>query len=105
MIQEIFIANMRKYRKRAGLTQEKLAELCGTEPVYIGQIETGRRCPSFDYAERIAAALNVAPWRLFFDESDAAGQNADEARTGKERLKAFLAENLARVNKFIDDEW
>jgi transcriptional regulator with XRE-family HTH domain len=42
---------MKKYRKKAKLTQEKLAELCGTDHRYIGQIETGVRCPSLDYNE------------------------------------------------------
>jgi transcriptional regulator with XRE-family HTH domain len=100
VIQDIFIANMRKYRKLSRLTQEKLAELCDTEPAYIGQIETGRRCPSLDYAERIAEALGIAVWRLFYDEAAA----DDETRARKERLKSFLAENVACINKFIDEQ-
>ncbi|MDR2510139.1 MAG: helix-turn-helix transcriptional regulator [Spirochaetaceae bacterium] len=100
MIQDVFITNMRKYRKLSGFTQEKLAELCDTEPAYIGQIETGRRCPSLEYAERIAGALGVSVWRLFYDESAA----DDEAHKRKERLKAFLAENFACISKFIDEQ-
>jgi len=63
------MGNMRKYRKMAGFTQEKLAELCETDPCYIAQIETGRRCPSIAYIEKIAAALKVAPFLLFYDAS------------------------------------
>jgi transcriptional regulator with XRE-family HTH domain len=68
-LQEIFTANMRKYRKQAKLTQEKLAEICDTDPCYIGQIETGRRFPSLPYIERIAGALNIAPYLLFYNDN------------------------------------
>ena len=69
-LQQIFMMNMKRHRKQAGFTQEKLAELCDTDPGYIRQIEIGRRFPSIAYIERIAAALNIAPYRLFYDESD-----------------------------------
>jgi transcriptional regulator with XRE-family HTH domain len=67
-IKEILMENMRKYRKEAKLTQEKLAELCDTDSVYIGQIENGRRFPSLLYVERIATALKIPPFLLFFEE-------------------------------------
>jgi transcriptional regulator with XRE-family HTH domain len=70
VLQQIFMSNLKKYRKQAGFTQEKLAELCETDPCYIGQMETGRRCPSIAYVEKIAAALNIAPFWLFYDPSD-----------------------------------
>jgi transcriptional regulator with XRE-family HTH domain len=70
VLQEIFRNNMKKYRKLAKFTQEKLAELCETDPGYIRQIEIGRRCPSMLYIEKIAVALNIAPYLLFYDESD-----------------------------------
>jgi transcriptional regulator with XRE-family HTH domain len=69
-LQDTFTANMRKYRKKAKLTQEKLAEICDTDPCYIGQIETGRRFPSLPYIERIAGALNIAPYLLFYNEEE-----------------------------------
>jgi transcriptional regulator with XRE-family HTH domain len=69
-LQQIFMINMKRHRKLAGFTQEKLAELCNTDPGYIRQIEIGRRFPSLAYIERIASALNIAPYLLFYDESD-----------------------------------
>jgi len=68
-IQAVFAENMKKYRKQAKITQEKLAELCNTDYRYIGQIETGRRYPSLEFIGKIAAALNIAPYRLFYDET------------------------------------
>jgi transcriptional regulator with XRE-family HTH domain len=69
-LQQVFMANMKKYRKERGFTQEKLAEMCATDPAYIGQLENGRRCPSMVYIEKIAAALSIAPCLLFYDETD-----------------------------------
>lgn len=46
-------------RKRAGLTQQQLADAVGVGRVAIGHLETGERQPSLDLANRIAAALGT----------------------------------------------
>lgn len=48
----------------------KLAELCDSSTSYIGQIEIGNKFPSIDMIERMAQALQVKPYLLFFDEFD-----------------------------------
>jgi transcriptional regulator with XRE-family HTH domain len=50
---------IRKQRKMAGLTQEKLAEKVEINPVYFGQIERGYKVPTVDVLLRIAKALGV----------------------------------------------
>jgi transcriptional regulator with XRE-family HTH domain len=50
---------VRKYRKLAGLTQEKLAEKVDINPVYMGQIERGYKVPTVDVLLRLARALKV----------------------------------------------
>ena len=47
----------------------KLAELCDTAPSYIGEIEIGRRFPSFKLIEKIAQALGIEPYRFFINET------------------------------------
>jgi DNA-binding XRE family transcriptional regulator len=42
-----------------GMTQKHLAELAGTDPMYISQIETGRARGGLDVMRNIAAALKV----------------------------------------------
>ena len=44
-LQDVFISNLKRFRKEQHITQEKLAELCDTETSYIGQIETKKRLP------------------------------------------------------------
>jgi len=104
-IQAVFSENMRKYRKKAKLTQEKLAELCDTDHRYIGQLETGIRCPSLEYVERIAMALKIAPYRLFFSESDKESEEHMALRKEqKQKLKALLFENFTQICSMIDEE-
>ena len=78
-LKQIFILNLRKFRNNKGLSQMKLAELCDTAPSYIGEIEIGRRFPSFKLIEKIARVLNVEPYRFFIDEKGAHVNELDEA--------------------------
>jgi transcriptional regulator with XRE-family HTH domain len=91
-LQQVFMGNMRKYRKQAGITQEKLAELCDCDSSYIRQIETGKRFPSVRYIERIAGAVGVAPHLLFYEETAPANP--------RRLLHALLTE---KVNACIDE--
>jgi transcriptional regulator with XRE-family HTH domain len=103
-LQQVFIGNMRKYRKKAALTQEKLAELCECDTSYIRQIEIGRRFPSVRYIERIARALGVEAHLLFFDENlrrsdgGTAGENDTPPKTlaasPRLQLESLLAEKI-----------
>jgi transcriptional regulator with XRE-family HTH domain len=68
-LQETFILNLKKFRKKKGISQMTLAELSGTTGNYIGQIEMGRRIPSFEKIEKIAAALRIASYQLFIEET------------------------------------
>jgi len=102
-IQSVFAENMRKYRKKAKLTQEKLAEMCSTDFRYIGQIETGNRCPSLEYVERIAVALNVEPYLLFYeDKSKECNEDIDLSVKQKQKIKSMLFKNYAEICSLID---
>ena len=68
-IQDTFAANLRRYRKAAGLTQEQLGEKCGLHRTYIGGIEQTRLNPSMKKIGMIADALGVDPAMLFLEQS------------------------------------
>ena len=51
---------IRNYRTQKGLSQEKLAELSGCHPTYIGQLERGEKNATLESIERIAAALGIS---------------------------------------------
>jgi transcriptional regulator with XRE-family HTH domain len=56
---------IRQQRKKAGLTQECLAELVELNPKYLGEIERGEKIISIEALLRIAKAVRV-PVRIFF---------------------------------------
>jgi len=63
-IRERFAANLKRERKRVGLSQEEVgfrAELHRTE---IGMLERGTRLPRIDTLVRLAAAVECGPAEL-----------------------------------------
>jgi transcriptional regulator with XRE-family HTH domain len=56
---KIIGTTIRKYRKSAGLTQEKLAEKADLHPVYVGDLERGEESASVEALIRVAKALGV----------------------------------------------
>jgi len=56
---------IRAFRKKAGLTQERLAEAVNLNPKYIGEIERGEKIISIEALLRIAKAVKI-PIRDFF---------------------------------------
>lgn len=56
---------IRNYRTNLGLSQEKLAEMSGCHPTYIGQLERGEKNATLESIERIADALGVSLSRFF----------------------------------------
>ncbi len=65
--QKIIGEAIRRFRKQAGLSQEKLAEKADLHPVYIGEVERGEEAASVSALVRIAKALKVKV-REFVDE-------------------------------------
>lgn len=56
---------IRNYRTQQGLSQEKLADLSGCHPTYIGQLERGEKNATIESIEKIAVALNISLSTLF----------------------------------------
>lgn len=55
---------IRFYRKKKGLSQEKLAELCNFHPTYIGQIERGEKNATIESIYRITKGLGISMSQL-----------------------------------------
>lgn len=55
---------IREARGRLGVSQEKLAELCGLHRTYVGSVERGERNVSVLNLQRIGAALGASPAEL-----------------------------------------
>ena len=64
-IEKKFGRLVRKLRKKAGYSQEELADIAGIHRTYLGCIERGERNCSLKSIERIANALKVPIYELF----------------------------------------
>jgi transcriptional regulator with XRE-family HTH domain len=73
---KLFTNNLKKWRKIKGFSQEKLAEKCSTSHSYIRQLESGKGHPSFTFIGKIANALQIEPYLLFYNEAAKPGQTA-----------------------------
>ena len=69
---------IRNYRTGLGLSQEKLAELAGCHPTYIGQLERGEKNATLESIDKIACSLNIPLSTLF--------ENLGGASTSKRNL-------------------
>lgn len=63
-IVKVFGTNLRKYRTKKGLSQEKFAELCGLHRTYISDIECFQRNVSLENVQKIADALEIESYLL-----------------------------------------
>ena len=76
----------------------KLAELCGTSTSYIGEIEIGKKFPSVEMIQQIAAALHIKPYRLFTDNEDSYMLHHDKTIKNKliDVLQSSIKETIER---------
>jgi len=80
---KIFAFNLKKYRKKRGLTQEKLAEIIDTATSYIGGLEINIGTPSMEMVEKIAKALDLEAFRLFVDDNERIKNEHEPSLRGK----------------------
>ena len=55
---EILAMNLKYYRYKYGLSQERFAEKISSNLVYINQLENARRKPTVDMLDKIASGIN-----------------------------------------------
>lgn len=68
-IYEIVRKNLKFYRKKAGLTQEKLSELIGVSHDFIRQVESQKVEKNFSMAnvEKAAEIFGIEIYEMFID--------------------------------------
>lgn len=64
----VFGTNLRKYRERLGVSQEKFAEMCSLHRTYISDIERFQRNISLSNIQKIAHALKIEPYKLLIND-------------------------------------
>jgi transcriptional regulator with XRE-family HTH domain len=115
-LRRIFIENMKRFRKLEGISQMTLAARCDSSHNYIAEIEAGRRFPSVEKIESLAAALRVEPCLFFMKDEGADLEKPDLNPTReylrkmprgiKKELSAYLLHTLqAGIRLGVDDSF
>ena len=65
-----FGQRLKTLRKKAGLTQEKLAELVDVSLMTVRRWETMQRSPRMDEIKKISTALNISEDTLFYEPNN-----------------------------------
>ncbi|MDR2734826.1 MAG: helix-turn-helix domain-containing protein [Spirochaetota bacterium] len=110
-LQQIFIANLKRIRNERGFSQMQLSEKCDMNCNYIGQIEMGRRIPSFEKIEKIALALET-PSHILFAYESAESRVREESgtpdylrRLPKDARKEIITRLSAAISRDIKDSF
>lgn len=69
-ILKVFGTNLRYYRNKMGVSQEKFADMCNLHRTYISDIECFNRNISLENIQKIADAIGIETYKLFIDCSD-----------------------------------
>lgn len=84
-LKSLFIKNLKVFRGERHYTQEVLSELSGVSG--IPDIECGRTTPNLNTMIKIADALNVDLWQLFYDWDSARPVGFDSSEV---QLKYYI---------------
>lgn len=102
-----FGEKIKLYRKRAGLTQEKLAELCECSKQTISGTETGYSFPSSKVLFNLSRVLNVSLMHLFNFGDDESISNKEFSSIIEQYMSKLSYEQKTMVIKtlqFITEE-
>ena len=96
-IAKILGQRIRNYRTAKGWSQEKLAELSGFHPTYVGQIERGEKNATVESVEKLAASLNISLSKLF----EMIGSGEDNERNIPLECYEFISEKSEKEQEHI----
>jgi transcriptional regulator with XRE-family HTH domain len=66
-LQELFIKNLRFFRKKQGISQLAFSEKIAVSPNYFNAVENGKNFPSPELIQNISDSLGVLPYQLFME--------------------------------------
>jgi len=93
-------ANITRYRKRSGFTQEKLSEILEINPKHLSSIESGKKFVSAELLERLSRVLKVSASSLFYSPDDQ--NDFDDSAFGK--IDRIIDNEVAAIKQRIRDE-
>jgi transcriptional regulator with XRE-family HTH domain len=101
-LDELFVFNVRKWRKNRGFSQKTLAERCNAAHSYIRQIESGSGHPSFAFIGKLADALSLEAYQLFYDETAARDEKPSQIEYIESIKTDFMGKMASELDSVID---
>ena len=103
---------LRKLREQESLSQGDIEKRTGLLRCYISRVENGHTVPSLETLERLAAALEIPLYELFYEGDQppalpnlSARQTTEElAKEAEAEGEARFIEKVKRVIERIDDK-
>lgn len=99
-LQEVFINNLKYFRKQKKMTQNDLTLALDKGYNYINGIEQGKSFPQIDVIEQIAEILEISPAALFDENSCTTNViKSDQTKVVEEiveKLHKLLKEDIKR---------
>ncbi len=95
-VKKVFGSNLRTYRKKAGVSLEKMAELLDISAKHLGAIETGKSFVSAELLESISETLGVSVSALFYSAEE---KSLDESTVGT--IDKIIATELEKISSSI----
>lgn len=95
-------ANIKRFRKLRGLTQEKLAKKANMSRSYLADVERDRYNPSVDTLRAIAGALNVGVNELIDSLDEPVNDTVPGQLTPKEERD--IAKDLERIMENLESD-
>lgn len=89
--------NITFYRKKTGITQEKLAEICEITPQAVSKWENDLSCPDVTLLKRIARAFGVSVDMLLEEDENAVVDFVTEETAKGKLLKMRVVDGEDRV--------
>ena len=95
--------NIKKYRKKAHLTQKELAAKCGLAAITIQQYERGAREPHLETVIKISKALGVLPTLIIEDLQDELALWIENHPDSYDQIVFNHSENNTNFDMYLED--
>ena len=108
-LRNIFIRNLKFYRKKSGLSQEKLSYAINMSMNYINQLENKNSFPPPEIIDKISEVLKITPSKLFDETQSPSNLIANDRTAFANELAEIIQQKLKgdiqkAVYKTIEEE-
>ncbi len=97
----IVAENVRSFREKRKLTQQRLAEQCGVDVRTINRIEAADHNPTVDVLERLSLALGIPPALLVSSDRESPPAVREEFASLAETM-ASLSARMAKLKQVME---